>query len=40
MGLDPISVQWPKVKLRGGGITVCPISWKTDTKHTQPLTNI
>ena len=41
MGLDLTSVQWPKVKLGGGGegITVCPISWKTDTKHTQPLTN-
>ena len=42
MGLDLTSVQWPKVKLGGGGgegITVRPISWKTDTKHTQPLTN-
>ena len=40
MGLDLTSVQWPKVKLGGAeGITVRPISWKTDTKHTQPLTN-
>ena len=40
MGLDLTSVQWPKVKLGGReGITVRPISWKTDTKHTQPLTN-
>ena len=40
MGLDLTSVQWHKVKLGGReGITVLPISWKTDTKHTQPLTN-
>ena len=41
MGLDLTSVQWPKVKLggEGEGSTVRPISWKTDTKHTQPLTN-
>ena len=31
--LDLTSVQWSKVKLRGV-ITVCSISWKTDTKHT------